>query len=309
MTEAAPAPGVEMLRAVEEDMFDPANSPGKTSDGSPRRVLLKRPLMTVPSTSEIPSEDSARLEQTSERRKVLLAHKIKPGQTIQLKASKATATMRDDPDTHTDIHAESLVHATSRPIGPQYGAEGNLLSFSVLGPVEEFAEQSEALIGGPPAMAGTSTLAEHAPIGATATHVFDRLDDSFENARLKNDSASARQRQSEALAEQQVRTWQHQISTLADRLGVPQSSLQMARTAEYRGRVQQREVLEALRRRQHPYGGDRAWQIGLRSGGVFYEAIGNASNGIFCPFRAPNDVEALARAGTLAAQIDENDLT
>ena len=82
MTEAAPAPGVEMLRSLEEsEMFD---SPGKTSDGSPRRVLLKRPLNTVPSASEIPSEDSAaRLEQTSERRKVLLAHKIKPGQTIR----------------------------------------------------------------------------------------------------------------------------------------------------------------------------------------------------------------------------------
>ena len=89
----------------------------------------------------------------------------------------------------------------------------------------------------------------------------------------------------------------------------PSSELMMARTAEYRGRVQQREVLEALRRRQYPYGGDRAWQIGLRSGGVFYEAIGNPSNGIFCPFRAPNDAEALARAGTLAGQTEVPDLT
>ena len=99
------------------------------------------------------------------------------------------------------------------------------------------------------------------------------------------------------------------MAALASDLNVPASSLMMARTDEYRGRVKQREVLEALRRQQHPYGGDRAWQIGLRSGGVFYEAIGNPSNGIFCPFRAPNDAEALARAGAVSAQTEESELT
>ena len=42
---------------------------------------------------------------------------------------------------------------------------------------------------------------------------------------------------------------------------------------------------------------------------IFYEAIGNPSNGIFCPFRAPYDAEALARAGTLAGQTEVPDLT
>ena len=122
--------------AASEAAFPPSPEYPKSDTTSPKRVLLRRPLQAVPSTSEIPSDGDSAFggSPTTERRKVLLAHKIKPGQTIQLKASKATATMRDDPDTQTDIHAESLVHAASRPIGPQYGAEGNLLSFSVLGP-------------------------------------------------------------------------------------------------------------------------------------------------------------------------------
>ena len=242
----------------------------------------------------------------TERRKVLLAHKIKPGQTIQLKSSKATATMRDDGQ--PEMQAESLVHASARPPpGPQYGAKGNLLSFSVLGPVEEFAEQIEAS-----AHRETPLYNEYdaSPDEPNATRpMLGHHDERVALARTKNETASTRQRHSEALAAQQSRAWKAQMAALAMQLDMPASSLMMARTGEYRGRVQQREVLEALRRRQHPYGGDRAWQIGLRSGGVFYESIGNPSNGIFCPFRAPNDAEALARAGTLAAHVDEPDLT
>ena len=95
-----------------------------------RRVLLRRPLQAVPSTSEIYSEESiggTGSPSSPERRKVLLAHKIKPGQTIHLKGSRATATMRDDGQ--PEMQTESLVHAEARPVaGPQYGAEGNLLS-------------------------------------------------------------------------------------------------------------------------------------------------------------------------------------
>ena len=293
----------------------PASAP---TEVSPKRVLLRRPLQAVPSTSEIPSEESlaATGSPNSERRKVLLAHKIKPGQTIQLKASKATATMRDDGQ--PEMQAESLVHAAARPpVGPQYGAGGDLLSFSVLGPVEEFAEQVEA-------RDSSAAIARHeasmpyddygvppSDVDGTHAHLFGQLDGSLAAARTKNESASLRQRHSEALAAQQSRTWRSQMSALATQLDVPAGSLMMARANEYRGRVQERQVLEALRRQQYPYGGDRAWQIGLRAGGVFYEAIGNPSNGIFCPFRAPNDSEALARAGALAADPygDEPDLS
>ena len=97
-------------------------------DSAPRKVLLRRPLQAMPSSSEIPSEESALGATSVERRKVLLAHKIKPGQTIQLKAREATATMRDDGD--PQLQAESLITAeTSPPKGPKYGPDGMLLSF------------------------------------------------------------------------------------------------------------------------------------------------------------------------------------
>ena len=58
-------------------------------------------------------EESALGATSVERRKVLLAHKIKPGQTIQLKAREATATMRDDGD--PQLQAESLITAETSP--------------------------------------------------------------------------------------------------------------------------------------------------------------------------------------------------
>ena len=266
-------------------------SGSEVPDSSPRKVLLRRPLQAVPSSSEIPSEESAFGPASADRRKVLLAHKIKPGQTIQLKAREATATMRDDGD--PQMQTESLVTADASPKGPKFGPDGMLLSFSVLGPVEEFAEQLE---GGATATGG---------VGGAHHPMLDQLD-AYEAAAMgKSYAASQRQLTAEALARKQSRTWRHEMDQLGRTLNVEPNNLMMARTLEHRERMQQREVLEALRRRQHPYGGDRAWQIGLRNGGVFYEAIGNASNGIFCPFRAPNDAEALARAGTLGLSAHE----
>ena len=149
-------------------------------------------------------------------------------------------------------------------------------------------------MGGEAAVSSRSVRMEHP--------MLDHLDALEASAANKSHSASQRQMTAEALARRQSKTWKNEMETLARTLNVEPSNLMMARTMEHRQRMQQREVLEALRRRQHPYGGDRAWQIGLRNGGVFYEAIGNPSNGIFCPFRAPNDAEALARAGTLGCR-------
>eukprot|EP00966_Prymnesium_polylepis_P117724 2721555-Prymnesium_polylepis.1 len=77
---------------------------------------------------------------------------------------------------------------------------------------------------------------------------------------------------------------------LSGKLGREATGLMMARTAEYRTMVLDRQRMEALRRQTHPYGGDRAWQLGLRSGGIFYEPIGSYINGLYCPFRPPHDL-------------------
>ena len=117
--------------------FDPDDAPPSSS----KRVLLRRSLQQVPSSSEIlDGDEKSEIGRDSPRRQVLLAHKIKPGQTIQLKATKATATMRDDGQ--PDFHSESLVRA--RAGGPAYDTNGMLQSFSVLGPVEEFEAAAAA---------------------------------------------------------------------------------------------------------------------------------------------------------------------
>ena len=193
------APAAEEPQTLSLEDRDDAGSPLPSGNGnSPRRVLLRRPLQAVPSASDLPNEES--VQAATERRKVLLAHKIRPGQTIKLKASKATATLRDDGQ--PDMQSESLVNAASRtPQGPQYGAEGDLLSFSVLGPVEEFAELSEAhgeggmgSYGVPPLHPGTMR-----GTGGSTHHVFNQMDASMELARAKAESASARHRHHEML--------------------------------------------------------------------------------------------------------------
>ena len=264
-----------------------------------KRVLLRRSLQAVPSSSEIYHEDDEVAGGGGGgggERRVLLAHRIRPGQTIQLKGTKATATMRDDGP--ADLSSESMVGQV--PItGPKYDKDGMLLSFSVLGPVEEFhAVADGALSARPP----PGILPPQPPAGGTMHPRLDMLEAAEDTARLKNEMSLQRQMMAESRGEAFKRNWGKQMRNLERETGIPADKLMMARTAEYRKLVQQREVLEALRRRQYPYGGDRAWQIGLRESGVFYEAIGNASNGLFCPFRAPDDAAALARAGAFAQQ-------
>ncbi len=282
-----------------QDGFAPAPSPPPVASSTAnKKVLLRRSLQAVPSTSEIlDHEEEPGSGSPSGAKKVLLAHRIKPGQTIQLKGQKATATMRDDGP--ADLSSESMVGMPLQ--GPRYDKEGMLLSFSVLGPAEEFeAQQQRAALSARPA---PEPPPQAPTFGTTAPHPrLDALEAAEDTARLKNELAAQRQMMAETRGEQFRRSWDKQMRSLSRETGVPADKLMMARTGEYRKVVQQREVLEALRRRQHPYGGNRAWQIGLRESGVFYEAIGNASNGIFCPFKQPDDAAALARAGALAHQ-------
>lgn len=67
------------------------------------------------------------------------------------------------------------------------------------------------------------------------------------------------------------------------------SSLMITKSSDYRAVVLERQRNEELRRQVLPFGGDRAWQLGLRQGGIFYEPIGSYLNGLFCPYRPPVD--------------------
>lgn len=283
--------------------FPAAPSPPPMMDS--KKVLLRRTLQAVPSASDIlDPEEAAGMTGTSHggTKKVLLAHRIKPGQAIKLKAQNATATIKEDGP--ADLSSESMIGQP--PQGPRFDREGMLMSFSVLGPSEEFlAQQQRATLSARP-IPGAPPQAPIAPsFGATAHPRLEALEAAEETARLKNDLSMQRQTMAATRGEQFRRNWAMQMRNLERETGIPADKLMMARTAEYRKAIQQREVLEALRRRQHPYGGNRAWQITLRESGIFYEAIGNAANGLFCPFKQPDDAAALARAGALAAQPGE----
>ena len=197
----------------------PMDPPGTEQPG--KRVLLRRQLGPVASSGDLHSPG---LSQTSaiDRKQVLLAHKIRPGQTIQLKSTKATARM---PDVGApNLESELLVNSPGTH-GPSYDDYGALQSFSVLGPVQEFERRSQN------AGKATPGTGPH-PGDLTATSVPMLGDDlglgraplermmSRETAqRTKSREALSRAENAEACRQRFVKTWELQTGHLGQKLG------------------------------------------------------------------------------------------
>ncbi|KAL1495221.1 hypothetical protein AB1Y20_017084 [Prymnesium parvum] len=235
----------------------------------PRHLLLRRPLSpTDPPDGGSPSSSAA------DRRHVLLAHRIRPGQTITLKTTHATATMPDAGE--PQLESELLLHAAARR-GPSYDAAGQLRSFSVLGPPADYERRAAALA---PLASASEPIMSRAPLQRAAAREAKARD----RAREALSRAELVEERHRRLAEE----WERQAAHLSRELGREPSALMMSRSSEFRQLMLERQQLEAIRNQNLPYAGERAWQLGLRSGGIFYEPVGSYLNGLFCPFRPPN---------------------
>ena len=113
-----------------------------------RRVLLKRPFgARSPSREELAGKP------------VLLAHRIRPGKTIQLKNSPSKATLPEQQLLHI-TQPESVAILGSQ--GPQHCKSGGLLPYSLLGTPQEYEMKLSETNGLPPpprADEGASQLA------------------------------------------------------------------------------------------------------------------------------------------------------
>ena len=122
------APPATIMQVDIVDIESPLPSPG-----TGKKVMLRRTLNSMHSSSaSLDVREATR--SPADRKQVLLAHKIRPGQTIQLKSSNATARMSDQGD--PELFSESLVNSPKRSHGPAYDERGELQSFSLLGPGE-----------------------------------------------------------------------------------------------------------------------------------------------------------------------------
>ena len=201
---------------------EPQDPPGTEQPG--KRVLLRRTLGPVASSGDLHSPGGAGISNTSaiDRKQVLLAHKIRPGQTIQLKSTKATARM---PDVGApNLESELLVNSPGTH-GPSFDDYGELQSFSVLGPVQEFERRSQN---------GGKATPAHAPPGGdlTATSVpmlgdnlglgrapLERIVSRETAQRAKSREAVSRAESAEACRQKFVKSWELQTGHLADKLG------------------------------------------------------------------------------------------
>ena len=225
-------------------------------------------------------------------RQVLLAHKIRPGQTIHLKGTTSKATMADTGK--PDLLTEALV-STHGAHAPSYDTFGKLQPFSVLGPVGDFERRQKAQgrgeamrgVTAPARVAAVRIAAEPDSGRLSACAPLDRITAREDSQRAKSRDSLERAAADEERQQHFTREWDRQLSTLSSKVGRPTSSLNMSTTSSFRERVLSRQREAAVSRKLHPYNGELAWQVGLRGGGLYYEVIGNASNGLYCPYRPP----------------------
>ena len=142
-----------------------------------------------------------------------------------------------------------------------------LLSFSVLGPVEEFQQAATGLVADRACVVDFGSTRDTFGNDHSSHATIEQLEAREYAMAEKSSLAMTRVSAATILKQKQHIAWSAQMASLAKQLDRPANSLMMARTSEYRAMVLDRQRMEALRRQTHPYGGDRAWQLGLRSGG------------------------------------------
>ena len=268
---------------------DPSSASPSPGSGK-KKVLLRRTLPKAYSTSSIDPGSPTRAVVEEERKQVLLARKIAPGQTIQLK-SQANATVRMPDQGEPELCSESMVSPGSH--GPAYDGAGELQGFSLLGPVDEFQEMLTAS-GAEPSVSFSGGASQTAPASFFRTDVLAdgyargplaRAQEREKTLRSKGQASLERAAvNAEALKARQRATWQHQEAALVGKMQRPPDSLVMSSVASYRTHVLSRMRNEALQRRKNPIG-EREWMTKLRGGDTYFHQIGSPFNGIFCPVK------------------------
>ena len=266
-------------------LYDGRETPAQSRTG--RRVMLRRPLQGGFPPSPTP------LSQPSSGKPVLLAHRIRPGKTIQLKSSPNKASLAEGSPLVTQ--PESV--AMSGTQGPRYAASG-CVPYSLLGTPQEYESMMNATKGyegmPPPPQWGDNDSHGAGAGGSSSqrggTAMFEQLDrrEAQQRSKLSRSASQAQRRilqaQQSALKryEQANATWERQSMHLSGRLGVNPTKLLMGAEAidDYRQKVEELELLAAAKA---SLGGERSWEVGLRGGGIYYVPVG--TGGLYMPIQ------------------------
>jgi hypothetical protein len=250
-----------------------------------RRVMLRRPLQGGFPPSPTP------LSQPTGK-PVLLAHRIRPGETIQLKSSPNKGSLAEGSPLVTQ--PESV--AMSGTQGPRYAASG-CVPYSLLGTPQEYESMLNATKGYegmPPSPQWGDNDSHGGGAGGSSQRggsaMFEQLDrrEAQQRSKLSRSASQAQRRmfqaQQSALKryDQANATWERQSMHLSGRLGVNPRKLLMGAEAidDYRQKVEELELLAAAKA---SLGGERSWEVGLRGGGIYYVPIG--TGGLYMPIQ------------------------
>ena len=143
------------------DEHDAPDSVGPSP--STKRVLLRRPLRD----QDQPDSDQ---KSVKSGKSALLAHRIRPGKSIQLKNSPSRATLPEKNDLLQVAQPESVTQGGAK--GPRYASStGKLLSYSLLGNPIEYEAMVSAVHGLPPPSGDPGgSFAPSASAGALTPH-------------------------------------------------------------------------------------------------------------------------------------------
>ena len=262
-----------------------SETPAQSHTG--RRVMLRRPLQGGFPPSPTP------LSQPSTGKPVLLAHRIRPGKTIQLKSSPNKASLAEGSPLVTQ--PESV--AMSGTQGPRYAASG-CVPYSLLGTPQEYESMMHATKGyegmPPPPQWGDNDSHGAGARGSSSQRggaaMFEQLDrrEAQQKSKLSRSASQEQNRihkaQESALKryEQANATWERQSMHLSGRLGLNPAKLLMGAEAidDYRQKVEELELLAAAKA---SLGGERSWEVGLRGGGIYYIPVG--TGGLYMPIQ------------------------
>ena len=205
-------------------VLEEGDTPGPPS--STRRVLLRRPLRD----QDQPDSPSAAVKSG---KSALLAHRISPGKSIQLKSSHATATLPEHNDLMDVAQPESVAMVGAK--GPRCGSTGELLSYSMLGSPVEYEAMGSAVHGLPPPSGDPGGAFAPGASGAPAHAKLDQMLEREARQMTKLDRHAQQTQgrimraQESALRRYQARTddWERQAVHLSARVGIDPSKLLM----------------------------------------------------------------------------------
>eukprot|EP00698_Gefionella_okellyi_P023998 TRINITY_DN8356_c0_g1_i1.p1 TRINITY_DN8356_c0_g1~~TRINITY_DN8356_c0_g1_i1.p1 ORF type:complete len:793 (-),score=161.68 TRINITY_DN8356_c0_g1_i1:165-2495(-) len=230
---------------------------------------------------------------TSKPRQVLVARKIRPGETIQLSSGGGSVTMPNPHDPMEALEQVVPLSATFAARGPRLDAEGRVVPHSVLGEVHQYDHTSSTMTR---SLGKTSTVSSPQKPSAPISDLLQR------NKRMgvsERGRAIADERMLTRW-EQQEEDWRRQQRMLAQRTNNPVHALAMSRGPEFREKLMYLQKLEDAVPKQERQG---EWETTLRNGATGERYIELGSHGIFCavPSRKP-------RTEKLANPIDQQEL-